>query len=257
MARIRLLHWRALEAAKYLALLTDAGHTVEYDEQSSSNSLRAWREFPPDAFVIDLSRVPSHGREFGIALRQSPKTRRIPLIFCEGAAEKVDATRAHLPDAIFCTLSKLKTYLRAALRNRPQNPAVPVPMMQRFAARTTAQKLGIKEGDAVCVVDAPRGYLAALGALPPAVEFQEEPGPSAAVTLCFAEDLPSLQARMSELRHLARATKLWFCWRKGKAAAGGVSDSSVRDTGIALGLVDYKICSVNEVWSAMLFALKR
>jgi hypothetical protein len=62
---------------------------------------------------------------------------------------------------------------------------------------------------------------------------------------------------MSELRTRARTGKLWFCWRKGKVVVGGVSDSSIRATGISLGLVDYKICSLNKIWSGMLFALRR
>ena len=253
MARIRLLHWKAEEAARYLESLRAAGHAVEYQEELRPGMLRA---HPPDAFVIDLSRLPAQGREIGISLRQSPATRRLPLVFCEGAADKVEAVRALLPDASYCGFSKLKSTLRQALAAPVKEPVRPVAMMDRFAARSTAQKLGIKEGCAVCVVDAPRDYLAVLGKLPAGVSFVEEPDQPAAVTLCFVSDLPSLQARMSELRTLASASKLWFCWRKGRTAVGGLSDS-IRATGIALGLVDYKICSINEVWSGMLFARKR
>jgi hypothetical protein len=109
----------------------------------------------------------------------------------------------------------------------------------------------------VSVIDPPRDYLAVLGDLPAGVEFTDDERSPAAVTLCFVHDLPSLQARMSDLRIRARTGKLWFCWRKGKAAAGGVSDSSIRATGISLGLVDYKVCSLNSAWSGMLFALRR
>jgi CheY-like chemotaxis protein len=257
MARIRLLHWNAAEAAKYLAALRAGGHTVQYDQDVDRASLREWRAKPPEAFVIDLSRQPSRGREIAIVLRQSPATRRVPMVFCEGAPEKVEKTRILLPDAIYCRFSKLCDGLRRALAAAPTDAAVPVAMMQRYAARTTAQKLGIEAAATVQVIDAPRDFLAVLGDLPGGVEFTEDERAPVAVTLCFVQDLPSLQARMSELRPRARTGKLWFCWRKGKAASGGVSDSSIRATGISLGLVDYKVCSLNPVWSGMLFALKR
>ncbi len=256
MGRIRLLHWKAPEASKYLTTLAAAGHTVQYDQDVDSASLREWRVRPPQAFVIDLSRLPARGREIAIALRQSPATRRVPIVFCQGAPEKIEGTRALLPDAVYCEFSKLPGALRQALLAPPLEPAVPVAMMQRYATRTTAQKLGIDAACTVCVIDAPRGYLAVLGDLPAGIEFTHNEGSPAAVTLCFVHDLPSLQARMSGLRTRARTGKLWFCWRKGKAA-GGISDSSIRATGSSLGLVDYKVCSLNTVWSGMLFALRR
>jgi hypothetical protein len=60
---------------------------------------------------------------------------------------------------------------------------------------------------------------------------------------------------MSRVRNLAATTRLWILWRK-KGARGheGVTERLIRETGIDLGLVDYKICSVDKTWSAMLFA---
>jgi len=253
MLRLRLIHWNAAEAAPYLSVLKEAGHRVEYSPEFSPQLMREWRTAPPDAFVIDLSRRASHGREIAIALRQSKATRSIPLLFCEGEEEKVAKTRALLPDAAFCTFSRLKSTLRIATRSAPKVPMVPVAMMDRYAGRTTAQKLGIRSGDAVTLLDAGRDMPAALGELPEGVTFVETGG---AVTLCFVTDAHELRRQISSLRSLAAQTKLWICWKKGKSAEGGVTERLVRETGIALGLVDYKICSVSEVWSGLLFAAK-
>jgi len=252
MLRLRLIHWNEGDAARYLALLKDAGHHVEYNPEFSPRLLREWRTSPPDAFVIDLSRLPSHGREIAIALRQSKATRMVPLVFCEGEEEKVEKTRSLLPDAVYCKFSRLKSTLRSL--RKPKEPVLPVPMMERYATRTAAQKLGIKSGDKVCLVDAPRDALAAIGDLPADVTFVE--AMPAAVTLFFATDPQMLGEQLSELRISAAHTKLWVCWKKGKAAENGVSERLVRETGIALGLVDYKICSINSVWSGLLFSLK-
>jgi hypothetical protein len=250
MSRLRLIHWNAAAAARYLTHLKEAGHRVEYSPEFSPQLMRERRASPPDAFVIDLTRLPSHGREIAIALRQSKATRAIPILFCDGEEEKVAKTRALIPDAAFCPFSRLKSSLRQL--RRPAAPVVPVAMMDRYAGRTTAQKLGIRPGDAICLLDPPRDMPAALGELPPDVTFVE--APVAAVTLFFATDLQELQQQLSELRSFAAQTKLWVCWQKGKSAAHGLSERLVRETGISLGLVDYKICSVSEVWSGLLFA---
>ena len=258
MARVQLLHWKASEAGAYLEVLKAAGHQVKYEPEFSTALLRSWRESPPDVFVIDLSRLPSHGREIAGALRQSRATRQVPIVFCEGAEEKVARVRSELPDAVFCTRKTLDSSLRRALKARPEAPVVPREMMQRYVGRSAAQKLGIQEGSRVALIDAPRDCPKLLGNLPKAVEFAESFDENTKVLLCFAQNPDSLQHWLSKIRGCAAATKLWVLWRKGGSAArGDVTEQMVRESGIDLGLVDYKICSVNEVWSALLFAKKR
>ncbi len=253
---MRLIHWSPAGAAGYIAVLQKAGHRVDYSPEFTATLPREWRAAPPDAFIIDLSRLPSHGREIAIALRQSKLTRAVPIVFCDGAEDKIEKTRSLLPDAAFCTLDKLKSALQSAIRSAQETPAVPTAMMDRYAGRTTAQKLGIREGASVLLIDAPRDMPSALGELPANVAFVESSDENPAVTLCFVDDPDALYQQLSDLRSLAKQTKLWICWKKGKSATGGVSEPLVRETGIALGLVDYKICAVSPIWSGMLFAAK-
>ena len=259
MPRVRLLHWKASEAARHIDLLRQAGYKIDYEERFRPALMTAWRESPPDAFVIDLSRLPSHGREIAIALRQSPRTRCVPIVFCGGDEEKVNAIRNTLPDASYSTAEKLRSTLRKALGNRLPNPVKPVQMMDRYTSRTTAQKLGIRESCAVRLVDPPRNVMQVLGPLPSKIEMLDEDSTeTAAVTLCFLHEPHLLQPAISRVRPLASTSKLWILWRKGGSAArGDITEARLRNTAIVLGLVDYKICSVNDVWSAMLFALKR
>ncbi len=253
MLRVRLLHWNAVEASATESLLLGAGFQVEYDKTFNSALMRKWREDPPAAFVIDLSRLPSQGREIAIALRQSPKTRQVPIIFCGGVPEKIKPIRDVLPDATYCTCNELIEALKDA---RPvQTPVRPVDMMNRYGSRTVGQKLGIAETSTVTLVNPPRNVSTLLGALPGGIEFVEKGG---AVTLCFVHSVDELQADMSRVRGLAAKTKLWILWRK-KSGPGhdGVTEGLIRETGIDLGLVDYKICSIDKTWSAMLFARRK
>lgn len=258
MPRIRLLHWKAREAAGCIELLQAAGYQVEYDAEFRPGLMRLWRESPPDAFVIDLTRLPSHGREIAVALRQSRATRQIPIVFCGGAEEKVAGIRSVLPDANYCTREKLKSTLRYALKNRPAVLTVPAQMMERYAGRTTAEKLGIRAGSKVALIDAPHEAERVLGELPSQVEFCDDGEEHANVTLCFSQDSSLLQRRLSDLRGRAGVTKLWILWRKGGSAARGeLTEDQIREHALRLGLVDYKVCSVNQTWSGILFALKR
>jgi len=248
-----LLSSNAPEAATILKLLRGTKFQVDYDEKFRPALLRAWREDPPFAFVIDLSRLPSHGREIAVALRQSPRTRPVPIIFVNGEADKVKAIRGVLSDAKYCTIEDLVETLRTA---QPLPDATtPAAMMDRYALRTAVQKLGITEKSRVVLVEAPQNATAVLGNLPRGAQFVEEDGD---VTLCFATSPDELRAAMSDLRKLAAKTKLWILWRK-KSAPGhsGVTEPLVRETGRDLGLVDYKICAVDKTWSAMLFARKK
>jgi len=159
MGRIRLFHWKAEEAVGIADDLRAAGFAVDYEAKFGPELFRAMRQSPPDGVVIDLSRLPSHGREVATALRGNKLTRQIPILFLGGQPEKVAKVREHLPDAGFCERPRLLAALRTCIKERPVNPVVPSQIMDRYSGRTTAQKLGITASSRVAVVDAPRDYV--------------------------------------------------------------------------------------------------
>jgi CheY-like chemotaxis protein len=96
-SRVRVVHWKAAEAGAMCRALRAAGHTVDYDEKLDSGGLRCFRQSPPDVIVIDLSRLPSHGREVATALRAMKDTRHIPIIAVGARADgaRVKARPGH------------------------------------------------------------------------------------------------------------------------------------------------------------------
>jgi len=258
MANIRLIHWNAAEAAPQIELLRAAGHVVAYEEKVNSAIGRRIRETRPDAVVIDLSRLPSHGREVAVYLRGQKRTRDLPLVFVGGAEEKLAAVRRLLPDATYTTTGKLKSAIRSAMKNKPAAPVVPPQMMDRYALRTSAQKLGVKPDSAVAVFDAPRGYAQILGELPTGAMLLEEPPDPCAVTIWFAHGPEGFVAALPRLQRLASKTKLWVAWKKKSAApTSRLSEDFVRNAAIAAGLVDYKVCAIDTTWSGLALAAKR
>jgi hypothetical protein len=259
MPRVRLFHWNGDEAAEFIASLQAAGHKVDYDEQVVPGMFREIRNSPPEAFVIFLARLPSHGREVATALRGFKATRNVPIVFVDGVSEKVEVIRKLLPDAVYTSRERLGPALRKALAHPPTAPVVPTQMMDRYAARTAAQKLGIAEGASVALLEPPRDYSQVLGQIPKGVNFVEGGGPGCGVTLWFVRDAETYQSGLRRVRALAGRTKLWILWpkRRTREPAPTISEQIVRDAALALGLVDYKICSVNERWSALAFARKK
>jgi hypothetical protein len=132
-------------------------------------------------------------------------------------------------------------------------------MMERFAHRTTAQKLGIvpARGQAprVAVIDPPSAYERAIGPVPEGTRLEENPSEALPLTLWFVHDPASFHAGLPGMRALAAHTRLWILWRKNKKDR--LDANFIRLAGVDVGLVDYKICSVGATWSGMAFAVKK
>lgn len=256
--RVRLFHWKPAEAEALIEAIMQAGHVVEYDAKHSSETSRSLRTSPPDAFVIDLTRLPSQGREVATYLRGLKATRSVPIVFVDGDADKVEGIRAVLPDASFTSRARLKTTLLSAVKNQPASPVVPTQMMERYAGRPATQKLGIKEGMRVSVIDPPRNFQSVIGPLPENATLVEDDIEGTAVTLWFVENPDTFRSRLRNMARRAGETKLWTLWRKsqpGKLSV--VNEQFLRESGLAVGLVDYKVCSVNDTWSGLAFAVKK
>jgi hypothetical protein len=253
MPRVRLFHWRASEAKPLIELLRAAGYTVDYAGESANGDFRSLRQSGAYACVIDLTRLPSHARYVAAAIRGSKSLRHIPIVFVDGEPEKVERIRKDLPDAVYTSRAKLAAALK---RVKPLvDPVVPRQMMQTPATRTAAQKLGIRQDMRVAVIDAPLDYLRAIGPLPAGASLEEDPEEALPIALWFVRDPDSYMNSLPRMRAITAQSRLWVVWPKG--GKSGITQTLIRQSALAVGLVDYKICSVNETWSGMLFTRKR
>ena len=185
MPRVRLFHWRAEEAQTLIAALRAGGYTVEYPGDKANGSWRSLRENPPLAAIIDLTRLPSHGRYVAAEIRASKSMRSIPIVFVDGDPEKVERIRKDLPDAVYTSRSRLVSALK---RVKPLADPVIAPRMMNRTDRSTADKLGIKAGARVALIDPPADYVRVLGKLPKDASLEEEPEEALPLTLWFVRD---------------------------------------------------------------------
>ncbi|MYB49774.1 MAG: hypothetical protein F4X72_11005 [Dehalococcoidia bacterium] len=100
MARIFYVHWNENEALERIAPMTETGHDVR--AHWSTVSTPSLKGDLPDAVVISLDRLPSHGRAVAEWFREAKSRRHIPIVFEGGKSDKVAVARERFPDALFC-----------------------------------------------------------------------------------------------------------------------------------------------------------
>lgn len=257
MARIRLIHWNATEAEERAARLQAAGHQVEW-EPPAPPALRRMGADPPDVVVIDLSRIPSQGRDVGVMLRTQKSTRQVPLVFVEGAPDKVARVREVLPDAAYTSWSRIRSAVKGALARPLGSPVVPASSMAGYSGTPLIKKLGIKSAMVVGLAGAPEDAARMLGELPDKVVLKRQVRGPCDMIIWFVRSRRDLEERMERMRERTGSGGLWIAWPK--KASGVVSDLSqavVREVGLASGMVDYKICALDQTWSGLRFAHRK
>jgi hypothetical protein len=124
-----------------------------------------------------------------------------------------------------------------------------------YSGTPLPKKLVIKEGSKVGLVGAPDGFAQALGELPDGARLRQG-ARGADLVLWFVRS--ALQLKSGLKRYAALEVPLWIIWPK---QASGVdtdlSQNVVRAAGMGAGLVDYKVCAVDETWSGLLFRRRR
>jgi hypothetical protein len=132
-----------------------------------------------------------------------------------------------------------------------------------YSGTPLPQKLGIKAGGRLGLVKAPADFASTLGALPTGVaptDAARGKGPFD-VLVCFVLTPAELAAAFTRIGKLDPAGGLWIAWPKKSARrtagiATLVDERAVRAAGLAAGLVDNKVCAVDEIWSGLRFVVR-
>ena len=258
MNRVRLVHWNEEEARVRVSALEKAGYEVDYEPLRDQTAMRRIREGSPQAIVIDLSRTPSQGRDLAIWLRKQKSTRNVPLVFLGGAPEKAESVKRVLPDAVYSNWSKARSALKRAIARPPKNPVVPDSAFAGYSGTPLPKKLGIKPGHTVALVSSPPDLDETLGSLPEGVVLRPSGRGKRNLTICFVRSRKELDRRIDSLVQASHQGPVWIAWpKKASAMPTDLTQNDVRKTGLDSGLVDYKICAIDETWSGLCFALRR
>jgi len=258
LVHIRLFHWNITEAEEKTLILKSSGYEVDY-EPYPPKALKQLRNNPPAAVIIDLSRLPSQGRDIAVNILHAKATRNIPIIFVEGDPQKVQQIKTHVPDAVYTHYGQIDEALKNAFTDPPKIQQIPKSIFDPYKQASLAKKLGIKPNSTLVLVDAPDGFTKTLGELPQNVTIQNKLSNKSDIVILFATEQENLRSQIIEIiNELPPEGKLWIAWQKqGSKTATNVTQTTVRKTGLASGLVDYKICRIDQEWTALLFTRRK
>jgi hypothetical protein len=254
MQLVRLVCWNRELAEEHGRLLARPGWKVDASPLNPSGLIGQFRDHPPAVVVLDLDRLPSHGREIGVMLRNGKSTRRIPLVFAGGAPEKVARIRGELPDAVFTSWEQIAGALDRAVRDAPAEPVRATPHMARYTGASLPRKLGVKPGTTLALLGAPEGFENLVEA-----KVEARLTRRTEMVLWFVHSRRELESEMAYLAaRLPAGCALWVMHPKQSGRYRvDFNQNDVRAAGLSVGLVDYKVCAVDADWSGLKFARRR
>ena len=132
--------------------------------------------------------------------------------------------------------------------------------MAGYSGTPLPQKLGIKEGHQVAVLDAPNDFARTLGELPEGVTVLDGlPSKDRLdVVVWFVSRRSDLGRRLGSIRRrMAPAAGLWVAWpKKASGVATDMTEHAIREVSLPTGLVDNKVCAIDATWSGLRLVIR-
>ncbi len=130
--------------------------------------------------------------------------------------------------------------------------------MAGYSGTPLPKKLGIKESHRIAFINAPVNFTLEMGELSPGVEIVKQLRAPLDLIVCFVKSEKELITRFEKLASkLAPAGMLWIAWpKKASGVPTDLTDNIVRRVGLEAGLVDNKVCAIDEVWSGLRFVIR-
>jgi hypothetical protein len=133
-------------------------------------------------------------------------------------------------------------------------------MTSGYSGTPLPKKLGIKEDHRFALLNAPPRFKATLKPMPAGVTLVTESQDVAFdVILFFTESRVELQSTFSSLaKRLVPNGGLWIVWpKRASGVTTDLTEDVVREVGLRVGLVDNKVCAIDETWSGLRFVYRR
>jgi hypothetical protein len=127
-----------------------------------------------------------------------------------------------------------------------------------YSGKRLAEKLGVRNGTQLWVLNAPASYGALIDPLPPGASMDSDPA-QADILHLFVNDRAALEAHAAFVTATARqGAALWISWpKKSSAHFVDLTEDGLRAVILPTGWVDVKVCAVDETWSGLKFLRRR
>jgi hypothetical protein len=127
-----------------------------------------------------------------------------------------------------------------------------------YSGTPLPRKLGIKPGLTVALLEAPPGFEATLGTATKDARMARTLGVTADVIVLFVKEQRDLASRFDACaRRLMPTGGLWIAWpKKSSGVKTDLNENIIRDFGLRAGLVDNKVCAIDDIWSGLRFVIR-
>jgi len=130
--------------------------------------------------------------------------------------------------------------------------------MAGYSTRTLVEKLGIQSGWRIALINAPLYYRQTLGPLPVDITVMTQPDGPCELLQLFVVSRQALARQFPAVKQaMAPEGMVWISWPKGSSKkVTDLNEDRVREIGLGLGLVDVKVCAVDDTWSGLKFVIR-
>ncbi len=128
-----------------------------------------------------------------------------------------------------------------------------------YSGTPLVRKLGFKPGIRAHYVAAPEGFAALVGELPEGVRVLARAAPGLDLVVLFVISRAQLQRRLGGLHaKLHQDGMLWVAWpKRASKVSTDMTEDAVREIALPRGLVDVKVCAIDETWSGLKLVIRR
>jgi hypothetical protein len=128
-----------------------------------------------------------------------------------------------------------------------------------YSGAPLARKLGLKEGSRICVYDPPSNYLKLVAPLPHGVRVSDSLASDTTVVHVFTAKKVILTKRLAILRdRIQPDAVIWVSWpKKASGLPTDITEDTIREVALPIGLVDVKVCAVDETWSGLKLVIRK
>jgi hypothetical protein len=131
-------------------------------------------------------------------------------------------------------------------------------MTAGYSGTPLPKKLEIKEGSRVATVGAPSAFAQTLGDLPAGAVVRKGIAAPRDLTIWFVTSRKSLEGDASRIIPARGTGSLWIAWpKKASGVKTDLTEDVLREVILPLGLVDRKVCAIDDTWSGLLFSWRK
>jgi hypothetical protein len=132
-------------------------------------------------------------------------------------------------------------------------------IMVGYSATPLAKKLGFREASRVLLVNAPQGYRQLVSPLPADITISGSLRKDVDLCHFFTRSAQELATRLPKLKDIIQQSGcIWVSWpKKASGVRTDITEGTIREIALPMGLVDIKVCAVDETWSGLKLVIRK